>query len=982
MAITKIGTPELFDFSATNTALQLPTGDTASRPSAPSAGEWRFNSELKYVEYWDGGSPGAWRQIDTEALPNPDEFNEQNFNVNTYFGTGAAQTIDAKFNEAANFNGSSTQIEASGLTGTVLPTNGNWSVGFWMKPQATTTSAVVSLMTSGGTGWAIFTEANVVQVALNGSTPAASTGGFTTAALNTWMHVTLTFNSSTTVTSIYYNGGSSGADATINSGPNAATSATLKMGYSVWNYFQGQIDQVRLFNTTLSDAQVTDLYTNETTTTAATLDFPAGAGCVAAYQLDGDASDVSGNYNGTAANIGYTGLQFQPDMIWIKTRNQAYDHNLVDSIRGTTKYLRPNRDIAEVTQSDGVTSLNTTNGFTVGSGGDFGASNNEYVAWAFKGGGAPTATNSEAAGAAPTPDSVLIDGVSSTAALAGATPATNISANTGSGFSIVKYTGPASNSTIAHALGVTPSMIIQKPTGSGSWYVYFAPGVIDATSTYYYMVLDSSAGIGSTSSAAPTTTTFNSAGTGAHIAYCFADIAGYQRISTYTGNNSTYGEFVYTTSDGTATGTDGFEPAFLLVKRTTAGQTANWRIVDNKRSTLNPRQIALFPNLANVEDDDASQRVNFFANGFQIANSDASWNASGETYLYLAIGSNPAPTPTATNSFDLTTYNGTSSSPQFVTSASLYPQIIWNKQTGGSAAHRLLDQLRGSGNYLYPSEVNANDGYNADYIRFQKDGDDGTVTGLYLPGADSNFNTSEWVNWFWKAGTPSFNNDGTLTSITSVNEAAGFSIVQWKGDGNAASTVGHGIAAGAPDFVAYKDSSNSRNWNVYVSSASASYKPFGGTLDLDSAFNTSGGTNGSSGTPTATTLTFTAGSSTVDTVNANAAIMMAYCWKSTTNYVDVGSYTGAVGRTVNVGFQPRFVLIKKVNAAYNWSLYDSIRGSSGALTDRYLIAADANGAQVTSSSVYIDFTSTGLSFPNSYSGTNNTGDEYIYIAFA
>ena len=116
MAITKIGTPELFDFSATNTALQLPSGDTASRPSAPSAGEWRYNTEKKYVEYWDGGSPGAWRQIDTEALPNPDEFNEQNFNVNTYYGTGAAQTIDAKFNEAANFNGSSTQIEASGLT--------------------------------------------------------------------------------------------------------------------------------------------------------------------------------------------------------------------------------------------------------------------------------------------------------------------------------------------------------------------------------------------------------------------------------------------------------------------------------------------------------------------------------------------------------------------------------------------------------------------------------------------------------------------------------------------------------------------------------------------------------------------------------------------------------------------------------------------------------------------------------------------------
>ena len=985
MAITKIGTPELFDFSATNTALQLPTGDTASRPSAPSAGEWRFNSELKYVEYWDGGSPGAWRQIDTEALPNPDEFNEQNFNVNTYFGTGAAQTIDAKFNEAANFNGSSTQIEASGLTGTVLPTNGNWSVGFWMKPQATTTSAVVSLMTSGGTGWAIFTEANVVQVALNGSTPAASTGGFTTAALNTWMHVTLTFNSSTTVTSIYYNGGSSGADATINSGPNAATSATLKMGYSVWNYFQGQIDQVRLFNTTLSDAQVTDLYTNETTTTAATLDFPTGAGCVAAYQLDGDASDVSGNYNGTAISVGYTGLQFQPDFVWTKSRNSVNRHQLFDSVRGATFAIESDTAFAQSEETTALTSFDS-NGFSLGSSNNVNSSSIDYVAWCWKAGGAPTATNSEAAGAAPTPDSVLIDGVSSTAALAGTLPADKISANTKNGFSIVKWTGDLTVATIDHGLSETPELIFLKnATDSEDWEVLY-----DKTAPTYSIQLNTaSSGRLSNYFRSVNATTF---GVGNYnrtngdndtmMAYCFHSVAGYQRFSTYTGNASTYGEFVYTTSDGTATGTNGFEPALLMVKRNTAGQTANWRIVDNKRSTQNPRQIALFPNLSNVEDDDASQRVNFFANGFQIANTDASWNASGETYLYLAIGSNPAPTPTATNSFDLTTYNGTSSSPQFVTSASLYPQIIWNKQTGGSAAHRLLDQLRGSGNYLYPSEVNANDGYNADYIRFQKDGDDGTVTGLYLPGADSNFNTSEWVNWFWKAGTPSFNNDGTLTSITSVNEAAGFSIVQWKGDGNAASTVGHGIAAGAPDFVAYKDSSNSRNWNVYVSSASASYKPFGGTLDLDSAFNTSGGTNGSSGTPTATTLTFTAGSSTVDTVNANAAIMMAYCWKSTTNYVDVGSYTGAVGRTVNVGFQPRFVLIKKVNAAYNWSLYDSIRGSSGALTDRYLIAADANSPQVTSSSVYIDFTSTGLSFPNSYSGTNNTGDEYIYIAFA
>ena len=69
MAITKIGTPELFDFSSLNTGLKLPTGNTASRPSGPSTGEWRFNTDLKYVEYYDSGT---WRQIDTEAqVPDP-----------------------------------------------------------------------------------------------------------------------------------------------------------------------------------------------------------------------------------------------------------------------------------------------------------------------------------------------------------------------------------------------------------------------------------------------------------------------------------------------------------------------------------------------------------------------------------------------------------------------------------------------------------------------------------------------------------------------------------------------------------------------------------------------------------------------------------------------------------------------------------------------------------------------------------------------
>jgi len=90
MAITKIGTPELFDFSATNTELQLPTGDTASRPASPSTGEWRFNTTLKYVEFYDGSE---WRQIDTEAIPAPAEPGTDNFNTVLYVGNGSTKVV-------------------------------------------------------------------------------------------------------------------------------------------------------------------------------------------------------------------------------------------------------------------------------------------------------------------------------------------------------------------------------------------------------------------------------------------------------------------------------------------------------------------------------------------------------------------------------------------------------------------------------------------------------------------------------------------------------------------------------------------------------------------------------------------------------------------------------------------------------------------------------------------------------------------------
>jgi len=300
MAITKIGTPELFDFSATNTALQLPTGDTASRPTSPSTGEWRFNSELKYVEYYDGAS---WFQIDTDANT---PVGSENFNVNTYFGNGATQVIDAKFNEAANFNGSSSNVTIAGSSFDYAA----MTVSCWFNLSTTSQNYQTIFnnysQTSGqNRGWHIRYETggngNLRFYGFSNSNNEFNILQSTTINASTWYHLAVTISSSqikiyqnnnlintTSISSsIGYSG--TGGFPTIGSYRNTASSYA--------NYFNGKIDQVRIYDSALSQAAVTALQL-ETTTTASSLSFPTGETAIATYQLDGNGDDISTNYNG------------------------------------------------------------------------------------------------------------------------------------------------------------------------------------------------------------------------------------------------------------------------------------------------------------------------------------------------------------------------------------------------------------------------------------------------------------------------------------------------------------------------------------------------------------------------------------------------------------------------------------------------------------------------------------------------------------
>jgi hypothetical protein len=269
--------------------------------------------------------------------------------------------------------------------------------------------------------------------------------------------------------------------------------------------------------------------------------------------------------------------------------------------------------------ADGFTLANVSGGFVNNSG-------TTYVAWNWLANGA---------------------GVSNTAGDITST----VSASTTSGFSIVSYTGSGIDSdTVGHGLGSAPKMIILKRRDAlDNWYVMHT-----SLSTNNSLNLDTTNAQRSTSiltygvlSTSPTSSTFSFvAGGGAvptgnvnnsgstYIAYCFADVKGFSKAFSYTGNGSADGVFTYC----------GFKPAFLLVKSTGAD---NWCMLDNKRDTFNVMDKRLFPNLSNAESTGVPAVVDFVSNGFKLRTSDSSFNLNGQSFIGIAFAENPFVTSTS-----------------------------------------------------------------------------------------------------------------------------------------------------------------------------------------------------------------------------------------------------------------------------------------------------------------------------------------------
>ena len=316
-----------------------------------------------------------------------------------------------------------------------------------------------------------------------------------------------------------------------------------------------------------------------------------------------DAVTQAGSAVNTGANLLAQFTNFTADFAWGKDRAAVNNHQLVDTVRGNTAIINSNLAAAETT-------------YTAPTSGD------SCIAWGWKGGGA---------------------GVSNTN---GTIPST-VSANPTAGFSISKFTGNGTTgATVGHGLGVAPSMLLVKNLDDAISWINYHSEVVNTSALFFTGAAASAGNYWNSTNPGLSVFTLGTSGSGANIsgkryvAYCFAEVAGFSKFGSYTGNSSNDGPFVWC----------GFRPRYVMVKGITTG-TRPWVITDTARDTKNVCVIDLEAQSSAAEVSGSNFTggisIDIVANGFKVRTIDGYFNTSGDTYIFAAFAESPFKTARA-----------------------------------------------------------------------------------------------------------------------------------------------------------------------------------------------------------------------------------------------------------------------------------------------------------------------------------------------
>jgi len=315
--------------------------------------------------------------------------------------------------------------------------------------------------------------------------------------------------------------------------------------------------------------------------------------------------------------------------------------------------------------------------------------------------------------------------------------------------------------------------------------------------------------------------------------------------------------------------------------------------------------------------------------------------------------------------FNTVLYTGNGST-QSITGVNFQPDFNWIKHRNGTSWHTLTDSVRGISKNLFSNETNAEVTNALRILSFDSDG--------LTVGNDVNNSGNTYVAWNWLADNTSgsSNTDGSITSTVSANTTSGFSIVSYTGNGSVA-TVGHGLGV-TPKIFIVKNRTSSNSWPVYSSMTGN-----GNKLLLNSTGASSSSGNWNSTSPTSSVFTINGASGEVGASGNN---YIAYCFAEKKGFSKFGSYTGnnnADGSFIYTGFKPAFILIKNTTAAADWHIRDNKRDTYNAST--HFLLPNLSDAEVTLGEK-IDLLSNGFKIRQTGGKLNDSGNVYIYMAFA
>ena len=215
-----------------------------------------------------------------------------------------------EFDLAGVFNGSSSGVQINSLVAS-LGASPNVSVSCWVKPSNLTGAKSVFEFGNWDDGvFRLFVIDNILSAQISNSSSDDTTISSTnTISSNSWSHIVLTFNG--TSGSLYVNNNLEDTQNCV-LGISTAIGSIGKTNDPY--YFDGSIDQVRIFNKALDEDDVDILFAESACTYGGRqsegTQILGGTSCIAYYKLDGTSDDETGTYNGTFTTPNYANGEF------------------------------------------------------------------------------------------------------------------------------------------------------------------------------------------------------------------------------------------------------------------------------------------------------------------------------------------------------------------------------------------------------------------------------------------------------------------------------------------------------------------------------------------------------------------------------------------------------------------------------------------------------------------------------------------------